>query len=153
MNLIWCQVSNLSLERRCIVKRICIVALLFVGLVALPSSSSSGDKQPDKEAKKKANLWMKAKTKLSQEILVGLTEGDFEKISKNAKALNLVDYFEVITRPKSDEYRQQANLFATANLELIRQAESKNIYGATLAYNQLTVSCVQCHVVVRKSNK
>ena len=135
-------------------KRLYVVALLFVGLMALPSSSSSGDKQRDKEVKKKASLWMKAKTKLSQEILVGLTEGDFEKIGKNAKALNLVDYFEVIARGKTDDdYRQQARLFAAANQELIRQAEAKNIYGATLAYNQLTVSCVQCHVVVRKSNK
>jgi cytochrome c556 len=122
-------------------------------LTALPSTSSSGDQQPDKEVKKKANLWMKAKTKLSQEILVGLTEGDFEKIGKNAKALNLVDYFEVISRSKSDEYRQHSNLFGAANVELIRQAEAKNIYGATLAYNQLTVSCVQCHVVVRRASK
>lgn len=135
-------------------KRLHVVALLFVALMALPSSSSSGDKQPDKEAKKKASLWMKAKTKLSQEILVGLTEGDFEKIGTSAKALNVVDYFEVIARGKNDdEYRQQARLFAAANQELIRQAEAKNIYGATLAYNQLTVSCVQCHIVVRKSNK
>lgn len=135
-------------------KRFLIVALLLVGLMALPSSSSTGDQKPDKEVKKKASLWMKAKTKLSQDILVGLTEADFEKIAKNAKALNLVDYFEVVARAKTDdEYRQQASLFASANLELIRQAEAKNIFGATLAYNQLTVSCVQCHVIVRKSTK
>jgi hypothetical protein len=134
------------------VKRLYVVALLFVGLMALPSSSSSGDKKPDKDAKQKASLWMKAKTKLSQEILVGLTEGDFDKIARNAKGLNLVDYFEVIAEAKTDDvYQQQARQFASANLELIRQAEAKNIYGATLAYNQLTVSCVQCHVMVRKS--
>ena len=126
-------------------------ALAFVS--TLSTNSSASDQQPDKETSKKANLWMKAKTKLSQEILVGLTEGDFEKIAKNAKALNLVDYFEVISRTRGDEYRQHSNLFSAANLELIRQAEAKNIYGATLAYNQLTVSCVQCHVAVRKAAK
>lgn len=134
-------------------KRFYVVALLLVGLMALPSSSSSGDKQPDKETKKQASLWMKSKTKLSQEILVGLTEGDFEKIEKNAKSLDLVHFFEVIFRAKSDEYRQQTTLFSSANKELIRQAGAKNIFGATLAYNQLTASCVQCHVVVRKANK
>jgi len=135
------------------VKHFCVAALLMAGLIALPSSSSSGDKQPDKEAKKQASLWMKSKTKLSQEILVGLTEGDFEKIEKNAKSLDFVHFFEVIFRVKSDEYRQQTTLFSSANKELIRQAGAKNIYGATLAYNQLTASCVQCHVVVRKANK
>lgn len=134
-------------------KRFYVVALLLVGLMAVPSSSFSGDKQPDKEAKKQASIWMKSKTKLSQEILVGLTEGDFEKIQKNAHGLNFVHFFEIIFTKKNDDYRQQAVQFAVANKELIRQAEAKNIYGATLAYNQLTVSCVQCHVVVRKENK
>jgi hypothetical protein len=135
------------------VKRFCLVALLVLGLTVLPSSSSSGDKKTDKDAKKEASIWMKSKTKLSQEILVGLTEGDFDKIQKNANALNLVHFFEIIFREKNDEYRQQMTLFSSANKELIRQAETKNIYGATLAYNQLTVSCVQCHVIVRKANK
>lgn len=134
-------------------KRFYVVALLVLGLAVLPSSSSSGDKKTDKEAKKEASVWMKSKTKLSQEILVGLTEGDFEKIQRNAHTLNFVHFFEIIFREKNDEYRQQMALFSSANKELIRQAETKNIYGATLAYNQLTVSCVQCHVVVRKTNK
>ena len=130
-----------------------VIALLVLGLTVLPSSSSSGDKKTDKEGKKEASVWMKSKTKLSQEILVGLTEGDFEKIQRNAQALNFVHFFEIIFREKNDEYRQQMTLFSSANKELIRQAETKNIYGATLAYNQLTVSCVQCHVIVRKANK
>lgn len=133
-------------------KRFCVVALLILGLTVLPSSSSSGDKKTDKEAKKQASIWMKSKTKLSQEILVGLTEGDFEKVEKNAKTLDAVHFFEVLF-PKSDEYRQQTALFSSANKELIRQATAKDIYGATLAYNQLTASCVQCHVVVRKAKK
>jgi cytochrome c556 len=132
------------------VKHFCVIVMLILGLTVVPSSSSSGDKQPDKDAKKKASLWMKSKTKLSQEILVGLTEGDFEKVEKNAKSLDFVHFFEVLF-PKSDEYRQQTALFSSANKELIRQATAKDIYGATLAYNQLTASCVQCHVVVRKA--
>ena len=131
-------------------KHFCVIVMLILGLTVVPSSSSSGDKQPDKDAKKKASLWMKSKTKLSQEILVGLTEGDFEKVEKNAKSLDFVHFFEVLF-PKSDEYRQQTALFSSANKELIRQATAKDIYGATLAYNQLTASCVQCHVVVRKA--
>lgn len=124
-----------------------IVATLLVGLTLSPSDSSSQDKKkPDPKA---VNLWMKAKTKLSGNILVGLTEGDFDKIKTNAAGLNLAHYFEGIYPKRNELYIQQANAFEMANNELIRQAEAKNIYGATLAYNQLTVSCVQCHVVVR----
>ena len=127
-------------------KRVLIVALLFIGLAALPSGSSSQDPKKDKKA---ASVWMKAKIGLSQNILRGLTEGDFEKIKNNAGALNLVHFFEGFVPKKSEGYRQQVTAFNLANQELMRQAEEKNIYGATLAYNQLTVSCVQCHVIVR----
>jgi len=133
------------------VKQFCVIVLLILGLTVLPSHSSSGDKKTDKAVQKEASLWMKSKTKLSQEILVGLTEGDFAKIKSNASALNLVHFLEGIYPKKSDAYRQQTAMFAAANKELIRQAEEKNIYGATLAFNQLTVSCVQCHVVVRSA--
>ena len=127
-------------------KRVFAVALLFVGLAALPSVSSSQDPKPDKKA---ASVWMKAKIGLSQEILRGLTEGDFDKIKNNAAGLNLVHFFEGFVPKKGDAYRQQVAAFSMANKELIRQSEEKNIYGATLAYNQLTVSCVQCHMIVR----
>jgi hypothetical protein len=62
-------------------------------------------------------------------------------------------FFEGIVPKKTEGYRQQVAAFSMANKELIRQAEEKNIYGATLAYNQLTVSCVQCHVIVRNGKK
>lgn len=133
--------------------RFCVVALLVFGLAVLPSISSSGEKKTDKDVKKEASIWMKSKNKLSQEILMGLTEGDFDKIKKNARALDVVNFLEVLFRAKSDEYREQTSQFSAANKQLIRQAEAKNIYGAALAYSQLTLSCVQCHVVVRKANK
>ncbi|HZZ80520.1 MAG TPA: hypothetical protein VFE62_18600 [Gemmataceae bacterium] len=132
-------------------QRFVAVALLLIGMMVLPASSSSQD-DPKKD-KKAANAWMKAKVGFSREILIGLTEGDFKKIKLNATALNATHFFEAIFTTKSDEYRQQAAAFAMANNELVRQAEAKNIYGATLAYNQLTVSCVQCHVIVRNGKK
>ena len=57
--------------------------------------------------------------------------------------------------PRADlaEYRRQMAMFEFANEELVRQANAKNVEGATLAYNQLTISCVQCHRVVRDTKK
>jgi hypothetical protein len=39
--------------------------------------------------------------------------------------------------------------FGSANGALVRAAEDKNLDGATLAYTQLAISCVQCHKIVR----
>jgi len=109
------------------------------------------DKVTDKE--KAASVWMKAKTEYSSQILLGLTEGDYDKIKTNAKALNVVNFLEAWARAGRPGYQQQVVLFATANQELIRQAEAKNLYGAALAFNQLTISCVQCHRIVREKKK
>ncbi len=106
--------------------------------------------KPDKQ---KAGVWMKAKTEYSRNVLAGLTEGDFAKISKNAKSLNFASYLEVLDRANVPGYKQQIMLFVAANENLIRQAEDKNLLGATLAFNQLTVSCVQCHQLVRDAKK
>jgi hypothetical protein len=51
----------------------------------------------------------------------------------------------VLFRIRSPGYRTQFLIFESANDDLIVQAEKKNLEGVTLAINQLTNSCVNCH--------
>lgn len=129
---------------------LCGLALLVIAL-ALPAATSQGG--DDKDIKKKANIWMKAKLEFSRQILEGLTDGDFDKIGQNARALNVAGFFDALFRPKNPDYKHQIVLFVSANDEIIRQAKAKNLLGATLAYNQLMVSCVQCHQILRDAKK
>jgi cytochrome c556 len=132
--------------------RLAFVKTLTIGLLTLAISASvSGDDQGEK--KKKASVWMKAKTEYTQNILVGLTEGDFEKIENNAKALGVTDFLEYWFRAKQLNYRKQMMFFDHANQEVIRHAKAKNLAGVTLAFNQLTASCVECHQIVRDAKK
>lgn len=123
------------------------------GLLTLVLSGSSSLGGEDKDVKKKANLWMKSKLAFSRNVLEGLTDADFDKITKNAIALNVATNFDVMFRPKDPEFKQQVLLFVAANNEIIRQAKLKNLYGATLAYNQLVVSCVHCHQMLRDARE
>lgn len=127
---------------------------LLLVLVAL--AVASADAQTTKDKKKtlageadKASLWMTKKLEFSQKILMGLTKGDFDLVTKNAEAMLVVGYLEKWDRAGMPEYRRQIRYFDEANKELIRQAEKKNIHGATLAYTQLTLSCVHCHTIIR----
>jgi hypothetical protein len=97
---------------------------LFISLVAVVAlfSNSSYRSQGQEEEKPKASVWMKAKTDYSRNILAGLTEADFDKISKNAKALNVSSFLEILFRGKHPGYKQQITLFVAANQELVRQA-------------------------------
>ena len=50
---------------------------------------------------------------------------------------------------KSDEYKYQALAFKKATENLLAKAKAKNIDGATLAYSDMTRSCVGCHQSLR----
>jgi len=128
-------------------RKLIIVAVLVSYLFWNGAFSQS--QEPKEEVKKKASAWMKTKLQLSQNILTGLTEADFEKIEKNAGALNFTNLLEALFQAKRPDYNQQIQLFAFANSELIRQAKAKNLAAATLAYNHLTNSCVHCHQIIR----
>ncbi|TWT91493.1 hypothetical protein [Stieleria varia] len=96
-----------------------------------------------------ASVWMKKKMEYSQAILQGLAMSDFEAIRANAARMNKLNQVESFVRRKHPEYRTQLHTFHRVTTEIARQAEKKNIEGAALAFNQLTVSCVQCHVAMR----
>lgn len=125
----------------------CLVAawLLSAGPAGL------ADEKPAK--KEDASVWMTKKLEYSRKVLEGLVKGDFEAVRKNAGAMQVVGYLEEWDRGKNPEYRRQMTYFQDANKELIRQAGRKNLNGATLAYTQLTLSCVQCHNVVRDAKR
>lgn len=123
--------------------------LLAAAATLLAADVERKPPRPTAEQKRDASVWMTKKLEYSKHVLDGLTHGDFALVRKNAEAMQVVGYLEMWDRADLPEYRRQVRYFEAANRELIRQATAKNINGATLAYTQLTLSCVQCHTVVR----
>jgi hypothetical protein len=124
-----------------------IVVTLVLSLASLLQAQGTGEPQD------KASIWMRQKLRASQEILKGLADGDFNTIGANARSMNLMEYLEKWARADRPEYRTQLRLFEFADRELIRAASDKNLEAATLAYTQLTISCVNCHKLVRAAKK
>ena len=131
--------------------KLALVALAF-SLPALCAPSVLGQ-QKKSDDEEKTSIWMKKKLEFSHEILSGLTKGDFEMVATNAQAMNILNYLERWSRADKAGYKQQITYFDMANRELIKHAKEKNIEGSVLAYNQLTISCVQCHKLVRDKDK
>jgi hypothetical protein len=133
------------------------LAWLLVALAVLAvCPAGAGEKQPGKkkaDRRDEASVWMKKKLDHSKGVLSGLTRADFEMIRKNAEAMKVIGYLEEWDRADLPEYKRQLRYFSDANKELIRQANNKNINGATLAYTQMTLSCVHCHNVIRDVKK
>ena len=122
---------------------------LVVGILAillLPATLTAEDENDDKGP----SFWMKQKLKYSQEMLNGLALEDYALIEKNAIAMKGLNKLEFFIRQKPEGYRTQLKTFEFSVSELVRNAEDKNIDGATLAFTQMAISCVNCHKELRK---
>jgi hypothetical protein len=122
------------------------VTLVVLGL-ALDGWLSSSPSQQPKQAR---NPIMQMKLSHAQKILEGIALNDFNLIEKHADELiilsNKAEWHVLPTRDyllQSNEFRRNAEL-------LTKAAKGKNLDGATLAYVQLTMSCVSCHKHVRE---
>jgi cytochrome c556 len=108
-------------------------------------------------AKKPAELyvsgWMKLKLEHSQNILAGIAKADYDLIVKNAEGMQTLTTIEAFVRSKIPGYSAQVEQFKDATEELIKQAKKDNVEGATLAFTQLTLSCVNCHKRLREDAK
>jgi hypothetical protein len=124
--------------------------LIVLILVSLSCLVLRGADEPQPE--KSASYWMRKKLEYSEKILGGLAAADFDTIGKTARTMNALTHMEKWVRGTTPEYRTQLHLFEHANQQLIRSADKENLDGAALAYVQLTLSCVNCHKVVRDLN-
>ena len=148
---------------------VCSLALVVpvVGEAAEPQSDVATEKATNQSTDQAADqtaddvgksdeptmsVWMEKKLEHSQAILRGLAMGDFEDVKYNAGRLKVLNRVEGFVRRRNPDYRSHLNTFSRVSAEIERQAEKENIEGATLAFNQLTVSCVQCHKSLRSED-
>jgi hypothetical protein len=126
-----------------------LALFLTAGAVAISSEEKKPEPAGAQKKPDEASIWMKKKLEFSQNILAGLTRADFEAVEMNAKAMNVLGFLEKWVRANRPDYQRELKYFETANKALIRQAEQKNLEGATLAHMLVTASCVRCHQVIR----
>jgi hypothetical protein len=115
-----------------------------------PAKVVSQDKAAEKSLLQR---FMKAKLGLSEGLLDGLVMEDFEKLSRNSKALVVLSLASEWNVSDDSAYVQQSDEFRRAARQLNKAADEHNLDGASLAFVQLTMSCVECHRLVRKGLK
>jgi hypothetical protein len=123
------------------IKLFVAVVVLFTGVVTLKSHGQE-DKVKD---------LMKRKLGHSQKVLEGIAINDFEMIGNNAQEMILISKTAEWQVLKTPEYELYSNEFRRSAGELVEKSRAKNIDGATLAYVDLTLTCVKCHKHVRET--
>jgi hypothetical protein len=86
----------------------------------------------------------------SQKLLEGIALGKFDKIEKHANELIRISKTAEWLAYKTPKYEMFSNEFQRSAETIAAKAKAKNIDGVTLAYFDLTMSCVRCHAHVRE---
>ncbi len=96
-----------------------------------------------------AKEFMRDKLELSQRVLEGLATEDYDLIVTKGTRLSAMSKeadWRVFENP---DYDQQSLIFRRHVDSMVRAAKDKNLDAATLAYVRVTMSCVDCHKLVR----
>jgi hypothetical protein len=121
-----------------------LIALFAVALLVVPSSSQE-------KKKREPNPLMVQKLKESQALLEGLTLNDPAKVQAAAEELLRISKAAQFRKAMNTaKYEYYANTFQKAAETAIEKAKAKNIDGATLAYVDMTMTCVRCHQHTRE---
>jgi cytochrome c556 len=125
------------------------IALFAISLLCLCCRSALVGANEPAEGRDEVPL-MEQKLTHAQNILSAIAKEDYAKLSENAEGLRRLAEKQWIEKD-TPEYRAQLKDFWVV-LEGIRaSAADKDIDGATLAYMQMTLSCVRCHKYLRKN--
>ena len=124
----------------------------ILGLTVLLACSTLVAVQRDDDDPKK-DTWMTKKLDYSKDVLGSLAMADFSKIAKHARKIDELSELEEWVHASNPDYQLQLKVFRAATKDLIDEADVSNIDGAALAFVQMSMSCVNCHKVVREKKK
>jgi hypothetical protein len=130
-----------------------VLLILLVGFV-----SAQGVDEPLIEpfpdvAAKPFHFWMDVKLEESQKILEALAEANFDTLAGSAEKLRALAEMEGFVRDRYPGYKTHLRSYQFALSEIQQQAERESIEGVTLGFQQLTLSCVNCHKQLRDAAK
>ena len=118
-------------------------------LASVFSGNTSTYAQAEKESGVKEA--MQLKVACSMKVLVGITLEDYGLIANNAeKLVELSNKTNWYSR-QVPEYELFLNEFRRNAQDLKKAGQQKNLDSASLAFVQMTLSCVSCHKFIRKS--
>jgi hypothetical protein len=122
--------------------------LLIVGLLL----SLGGMRGHGEEPKTVSDL-MRKKLVNAQKVLEGIALGNFKEVAAHGDELMFLSKEAEWKVYKTTQYELYSNEFRRAVDTMVQKAREKNLDGVTLAYLDLTMSCVKCHKYVREERK
>ena len=120
---------------------------LIAAAVILVGSLTAAIAQSKRE--RAAKEFMRDKLELSQRVLEGIVTEDYDLIIARGTKLSAMTKEADWRLFENPNYEQQSVTFRRHVDSLLKAAKNKDSDAATLAYVRMTMSCVDCHKLVR----
>jgi len=92
---------------------------------------------------------MRKKLEHAQKLLEGIAVNDLKKVDENAGDLMTLSKRAEFRALKTLDYDRHTNDFRRTLDDMRRGVKNKNLEAVTLAYMDMTMTCVRCHTHVR----
>jgi hypothetical protein len=92
---------------------------------------------------------MRKKLEHAQKLLEGIAINDLKKVDENAADLMTLSKLAEFRALQTPAYDRHTNDFRRTLDDMRRGAKNKNLEAVTLAYMDMTMTCVRCHTHVR----
>ena len=125
--------------------------LLFAVLLAVAGFTSLAATLAPNDPKLTTREVMRSKLESSQKVLEGIATENFATITVNAQRLVVLSQVAGWQARQTPEYKQLTAEFRRQAESLVKSAKDGNAEAASLAWFQLTISCVNCHKHIRGS--
>lgn len=127
-------------------KTFCIFPLVLLQLLLLSIAHTALAEDRDTDLPpEKISKYMRIKLVHSQKLLEALALEDYEQMVKHAQDLKLLSQESIWNVLQTEQYVQHSTDFRRRADALTAAAKKKNLDGASLAFVELTLNCVQCH--------
>ena len=121
------------------------ILLVLILVVAAGFSVTAAQSRRSRAAKE----FMRDKLELSQQVLEGLALEDYDLLIAKGTKLSAMTKEADWKLFENPDYDQQIRIFRRQVDTMVKAAKDKNLDAATLAYVRMTMSCVDCHKLVR----
>ena len=122
------------------------IALIAVAVILVGSLTAAIAQSKRERAAKE---FMRDKLELSQRVLEGIVTEDYDLIIAKGSKLSAMTKEADWRLFENPNYDQQSVTFRRHVDSLVKAAKNKDSDAATLAYVRITMSCVDCHKLVR----
>ena len=124
-----------------------LLALLPLSVIFLAAAQQDDQKPPSRAT------FMRNKLMHAQKVLEGIAKENYDEIAKSAQAISLLTLEEQWNVITTEDYLRQSRAFRDAADALTEAAKARNLDAASLAYVDMTLSCVKCHKQIRAKIK